>query len=666
VALTHANLLANIRASGAAIQVQSEDVFVSWLPLYHDMGLIGAWLGSLYYAIPLVVMSPLSFLTHPQRWLWALHRHRATLSAGPNFAFELCLRKIDERDIDGLDLSSLRLLFNGAEPVSPDTIRRFTARFARYGLRPAAVAPVYGLAESSVGLAFPPPGRGPIIDRIQRDALMRDARAVPASADDPAALEFVACGQPLAGHQIRIVDATGHELGEREEGRLEFKGPSCTSGYFRNAEETRRLFQDGWLDSGDRAYAVGGEIYLTGRVKDIIIRAGRNIYPHELEEAVGNIPDIRKGCVAVFGSTDPASGTERLVVLAETRATDANTLERLRADVSAVAADLIGTPPEEVVLAPLHSVLKTSSGKIRRAASRELYERGAIGVRPRALWWQVARLAWSALLPEWRRVWRAAGATLYAAYTWLLFCILAPAVWATTAVLPRPDWNWTISRAAARLGLWLCGMPLRVHGRENLPPGPCVLVANHASYLDGIVLVATLARHFSFVAKSELRAQLIPRLYLTRLGRVRGALRPAARRGRCPAAGAGGTGRPRARVFSGRHLRAHAGPRPLPHGRIRRIRRGRRTGRSVNDPRHALDPAPRSLVSAAWVNQRHHRPPDPAGSGGLDRGPATARRGAREILRHCGEPDLTAHGACLSAGQRLRDSMLSQNGFNRR
>jgi acyl-CoA synthetase (AMP-forming)/AMP-acid ligase II/acyl carrier protein len=265
VILTHANLLANIRAMGQAVQADASDVFVSWLPLYHDMGLIGAWLGSLYYAMPLVVMSPLSFLTRPQRWLWALHRHRATLSAGPNFAFELCLRKIDDRDLEGLDLSSLRLLFNGAEPVSPDTIRRFTARFARYGLRPTAIAPVYGLAESSVGLVFPPPGRGPVIDRIQRDALMRDARAVPAGADDavqegtsaagagragaaPAALEFVACGQSLAGHQIRIVDATGHELGEREEGRLEFKGPSCTSGYFRNAEATRACFRTaGWI-----------------------------------------------------------------------------------------------------------------------------------------------------------------------------------------------------------------------------------------------------------------------------------------------------------------------------------------------------------------------------------------------------------------------------------
>ena len=158
VVLTHANLLANIRAMGEAAQASSKDVFVSWLPLYHDMGLIGAWLGSLYFACPFVVMSPLTFLAHPARWLWAIHRYRGTLSAAPNFAYELCLRKIEDREIEGLDLTSWRTAFNGAEPVSPDTVVNFTQRFARYGLRPDVIAPVYGLAESSVGVAFPPLG----------------------------------------------------------------------------------------------------------------------------------------------------------------------------------------------------------------------------------------------------------------------------------------------------------------------------------------------------------------------------------------------------------------------------------------------------------------------------------------------------------------------------
>ncbi len=179
VVLTHANLLANIRAMGRAAQAEASDIFVSWLPLYHDMGLIGAWLGTLYHAIPFVVMSPLSFLARPERWLWAIHHHRGTLSAAPNFAYELCLRKIDDRAIAGLDLSSWRMAFNGAEPVSPDTIVNFQQRYGRYGLRAETLAPVYGLAESAVGLAFPPPGRGPIIDRIRREPFMRTVWPLP-------------------------------------------------------------------------------------------------------------------------------------------------------------------------------------------------------------------------------------------------------------------------------------------------------------------------------------------------------------------------------------------------------------------------------------------------------------------------------------------------------
>ncbi|MBI3325651.1 MAG: AMP-binding protein, partial [Nitrospinae bacterium] len=249
VILTHSNLIANIRAMGQVAHTTSRDVFVSWLPLYHDMGLIGAWLSSLYYACPLVLMSPLTFLARPERWLWAIHTHRGTVSAAPNFAYELCLRKIGDRDIEGLDLSAWQLALNGAEPVSPETVIRFGERFSKYGFRPEAMAPVYGLAEASLGLAFPPPGRGPLIDRIMREPFMRSGHAVPADADDPSALRFVACGRPLPGHQVRIVDATGYEVGERQVGRLEFLGASTTSGYFRNPEATRRLFHGEWLDS---------------------------------------------------------------------------------------------------------------------------------------------------------------------------------------------------------------------------------------------------------------------------------------------------------------------------------------------------------------------------------------------------------------------------------
>jgi len=521
VILTHADLLANIRAMGEVVRADSTDVFVSWLPLYHDMGLIGAWLGSLYYACPLVLMSPLAFLTRPHRWLWAIHQHRGTLSAAPNFAYELCLSKVEDSDIDGLDLSSWRRAFNGAEPVSPQTVRHFSQRFSRYGFRPAAMAPVYGLAEAAVGLAFPPYDRGPLIDRIQREPLVASSEAIPANEADTHALEFVACGQPLPGYQIRIVDPAGHELPERQEGRLEFRGPSVTTGYFRNPDATRELFDGDWLDSGDLGYIASGDVYLTSRSRDIIIRAGRNIYPYEVEEAAGNIPGVRKGCVAVFGSTDPDTGTERIIVLAETRETEAAVQEALRDQIHVLATDLLGMPPDEVVMAPPHTLLKTSSGKIRRAAIRELHEQGRLGQGPQAVWRQVARLALATIRPRLRTVWHWLSATGYAAYAHMLLWLLAPVVWLLVVLLPRLHWRWAAMRRAAQWLFRLARIPLHVQGVDRLHGDRAsVVVANHASYLDGIVLIATLPVRLGFVAKAELEQSFITRIFLRRIGAV--------------------------------------------------------------------------------------------------------------------------------------------------
>ncbi|MGR4870663.1 AMP-binding protein [Variovorax sp. LARHSF232] len=521
VVLTHANLLANLRAMGKVLQVSSEDVFVSWLPLYHDMGLIGAWLGSLYYAYPLVAMSPLRFLARPERWLWAVHRHSGTLSGGPNFAYELCLRRLDEATLDGLDLSSWRFAFNGAEPVSATTMLEFQQRFVRYGLRPQALAPVYGLAETALGLTFPPPGRGLIVDRIDRQAFSRSGRALSAATGASDVQLVVACGQPLPGHEVRLVDSTGREVAERQEGRLLFKGPSATSGYFRNSKETHRLFDGEWLDSGDYAYMAQGDVYITGRAKDVIIRGGRQVYPYDLEEVVGAIPSIRTGCVAVFGSPDPRTRSERVVVMAETRNMSPEVQAQLRRQINTAVVSVLGAPPDDVVLVPPHTVLKTSSGKIRRAASRELYENGGASPVQLAPWRQIARFAGQAMLPQLRRAWRFGATVAYAGYVWLVFWLLAPITWALAAVLPKASWSWALSRHAARLFFRLSGLPFAVEGLENLPrEATCVVVANHASYLDGITLVAALPRHFRFVAKRALQEQFIPRVYLRGLGAI--------------------------------------------------------------------------------------------------------------------------------------------------
>ena len=519
VVLTHANLLTNIRAMGKVVKAGSEDVFVSWLPLYHDMGLIGAWLGSLYYSALFVVMSPLDFLSRPERWLWAIHRYRGTLSASPNFGYEYSMHRLKDTDLSGLDLSSWRAAFNGAEAVSFETIEQFTNRFEPFGFKKEAMMPVYGLAESSVGLAFPPLDRGVRIDHIDRTTFTGSGSAQSVNKDEKNVLRFVSCGIPLPGHQIRIVDDAGHELPERQEGRLEFKGPSSTSGYYRDPQKTQTLFDGEWLDTGDLAYIANGELYVTGRIKDIIIRAGRNIYPDELEKMVGNIPGIRKGCVAVFASMDQVKQTEKLVVLAETRSKDPEVHQRLSNEINELSIDLTGVPPDEVVLAPPGNVLKTSSGKIRRSASKERYEEGLVSDKPQSVVGQILRLAFSGIKPELRRIRRSLGSFLFAAYSWSVFVLITPLAWLSMVLLPKFSMRWHMIQRFAKLLAYATATPLRVKGIENLPPdgSPCVLVANHTSYMDSPALIAALPGHFRFIAKSELRRNFFTRLPLEKV-----------------------------------------------------------------------------------------------------------------------------------------------------
>ncbi|HET9117401.1 MAG TPA: AMP-binding protein, partial [Pseudonocardiaceae bacterium] len=519
VVLTHANLLANIRAMGKAAQVRTSDVFVSWLPLYHDMGLIGAWLSCLYFGMPLVVMSPMVFLTRPSRWLWAIHTHQGTLTAAPNFAYELCIRRISDAELDGLDLSSVRLAFNGAEPVDADTVIRFTDRFAAYGLRRDALAPVYGLAEAGVGLAFPPVDRGPVVDRIGRERFLRAGHAVPAADNDPNPLRLVACGRAIPGHEIRVIDAAGNELEDRREGRVEFRGPSATTGYFRNPEATRALVRHGWLDTGDLGYLDSGELYVTGRIKDLIIRAGRNLHPEELEHAVGNIPGIRTGCVAVFATPEQTGGTERLVVLAETHRTDAAALTELRTRIVTVTLDLLGTPPDDIVLAPPGTVPKTSSGKIRRAASRERYERGTLQVHHYPAWWQLSRFAARSALPWIRRVVQAISSAAFAARCWALLVAVGLPTLIAMAVLPTTAARQAVARQAARGLARFSGTQITVTGSGCLTRLPaCVVVANHASYLDSIAMTAALPGCYTFVAGEVFATKPLIGYLLRRIG----------------------------------------------------------------------------------------------------------------------------------------------------
>jgi acyl carrier protein len=519
VVLTHDNLLANVKAMGKAVNATQADVFVSWLPLYHDMGLIGGCFATMFLGFPVVLMSPLAFLSRPSSWMRAIHRHRGTISGGPNFSYELSIRRTAESELEGLDLSSWRFAFNGAEPVSPDTINSFENKFSKWGFRKNVFSPVYGLAECSVGLAFTTPGQPWRMDTLDREAFTTSGEAVDASPDDPAPLKIVGCGQTIPGHDVRVVDGAGLELPDRQEGALQFRGPSATTGYYRNPEATKALFAGGgWLNTGDRAYLSDGHLYITGREKDIIIRGGRNISPYELEEAVGDLPGIRRGCVAVFGSMDRASGTERVVVLAETREQDGSTHEALKKKINELAMSLIAAPADDIVLAPPATVPKTSSGKIRRVAAREYYERGPESVKPQAVWLQFVRLVLAGVVPQVRRTWRTVRGMLFAVRAWLVIALLFPVVFTASLVVPGSR-AWRITGKCARLFFRLARIPFVARGLENLPPGPCVIAVNHTSYLDGVALMAALAaRPFAFVAKRELLDSFVTRHFVTGIG----------------------------------------------------------------------------------------------------------------------------------------------------
>ena len=519
VVLSHANLMANVRAMGAAVNANPEDVFVSWLPLYHDLGLIGANFASLVLGFPTVLMSPLAFLSRPASWMRAIHRHRGTMSGGPNFSFELCLRRIPDEDMEGIDLSSWRFAFNAAEPVSPDTIVAIRA-----ALRQIRAAQELPLAVLRPGGIFGrrrdhDPGNPWRADRLDRDRFTRTGEAIVAPAEDPSPLVVIGCGTPIPGHDIRVVDAAGWSCPTGRKGLLQFRGPSSTSGYYRNPEATRTLFDGEWVNTGDRAYLSEGVLFLTGREKDIIIRGGRNISPYELEQAVGDLAGVRRGCVAVFGSKDAATGTERVVVLAEMRDKDASRHESLKRMINELAVSLIGAPADDIVLAPPGTVPKTSSGKIRRVAAREFYERGPSAVKPQAVWLQFARLLLAGLTPQLRRGLRTLGGALFALRGYGVFGLLFPFAFLAAVLAPgRPCWN--VGKGVAKWFLILSGIPVAVRGREYLESAsPVVLAVNHTSYLDAVVLLSLLDyRGYAFVAKREFQDNFLMRTLLSGFG----------------------------------------------------------------------------------------------------------------------------------------------------
>lgn len=527
VRLTHANLLANIRAMGARIDVRPADVFVSWLPLSHNMGLIGAWMGPLYFGVPLVVTSTLTFLARPESWLKMIMRYRGTITAAPNFAYDRCAR-LSDTQLKDLDLSSLRFACCGAEPVSVTTMRAFCERMRAIHFDPLALAPVYGLAENGLALTLPRPGQGLSVDTVMRSSLLVDGIAQPASGggEPGVTVEIVGCGLVLDNSEMRIVDEHGHALDERRVGRIEFRGSSATQGYYRNPAQTAALMDGGWLDSGDLGYLADGTLYVTGRMKDMIIRGGRHFFPYELEEAIGRLPGVIAGGVAVCGSVDAARGTERVIIFAETSEEGAQARTQLIECIGAAAVESFGSPAERIVLVPPGSVPKTAAGKIRHAAMLDRFERaeGADPAlqtlsAPHAGWRQVSEAVAGSVPALARRMLQEILAIAYGLWCWMIGTAIALVLWARVAANADARQNCESAARSARLFLRATGLRVQFNAdAAPLPASPCILAANHTSYLDSVVLLAYLPRPVRIVAKRELESAPFIGRFLKALG----------------------------------------------------------------------------------------------------------------------------------------------------
>ncbi len=361
VVLSHRAITANAAAIARGLGIGPDDVGVSWLPLFHDMGLIGVLLTALCHPYPIHLVRPEAFVMQPRRWLSLIAKLGGTIATAPNFAYELCVRR--GGDVPGT-LERWRLALDGAEPVHAATLERFTARYASAGFRSDAFMPVYGLAECTLAVTMPPPGAPVRVLHVDRATLEPGQRVVGSSSPD--AFAAVSVGRPVEGVAVRIGRPDGSAAPEGVVGEVQVAGPSVMSGYFRRAAASSKVLRDGFLCTGDLGFLTDGCLFVVGRAKDVIIKGGQNIHPHDVERVVADVPGVT-GAAAAFGRPNGATGTDDLVVVVECRGTDEAKRERVARDVRGALLAVLGVKADEVYLWPVGALPRTTSGKIRRA-----------------------------------------------------------------------------------------------------------------------------------------------------------------------------------------------------------------------------------------------------------------------------------------------------------
>ncbi len=374
VVLSHGNIAANVEAilGPSGLDARPGDVAVSWLPLYHDMGLIGMLLSSLYAPADAVLMSQVLFLKRPSAWLDAISTYAGTVSFAPNFAYELCRRRVKTSQLAALNLSRWRVAGCGAEPIRPDTLMQFAEYFAPAGFEASSFLPSYGLAEHSLAVSFAHGGLD--VDVVDAELLVQESRAVPV-VNGSASLRIVRCGSAFPGHAIRIVDEAFNELPERHVGSIVTKGPSVMQGYFEQSGATTDALRDGWLLTGDLGYMAGGSLYVCGRTKDLIIRQGRKYHPPDIESSLADLQGVTLSGVVVFAIT-AVGDTDEVVAVIETRAGGRG--PEIEAAVRRRVRETAGLDIDRVVLTTPGTIPRTTSGKVRRSETRERLEAGTL------------------------------------------------------------------------------------------------------------------------------------------------------------------------------------------------------------------------------------------------------------------------------------------------
>lgn len=372
VRITHGNLYSNLRAMITAAELDPEhDIVVSWLPLFHDMGMIGCLTVPMAVGMETVKVTPADFIGRPTLWPELISRYGATVTAAPNFAYAVTGRRMSTMEDGAVDLSTLRFVLNGAEPIDPDAVRTFTEAGARFGLRAESVVCAFGMAESTLGVSFAPLNRGLEVDTIAADALEQAGRAEPVDPDSAHSRRFALLGHPLSGLEVEVVDESGRRLGDRKVGQLRIRGAAITPGYLTVNGPLDAQDAEGWLATGDDGYLVDGQVVICGRRKDVIIMGGRNIYPVDIERAAGEVDGVRAGNVAAV-RLEAGSRRERFAVVLESRAAGDESAEKvLRKAVTARVVDAVGVRPTAVVVLEPGSLPKTPSGKLKRAVTAE-------------------------------------------------------------------------------------------------------------------------------------------------------------------------------------------------------------------------------------------------------------------------------------------------------